>query len=553
MKVQKKRLWAHVAKTALAALLGSALALSGCSSNDDSVDEDDSDSAIAVTSIVLNDVSGGTSSSVAQNESVVLTATLKPGTATEKGILWAASGDENVSLSATETTGKTSAVTVSIGENATVGAEIQVTATSKSTPTVKSTYKITVLKASTITIGDITLSSEDLDLPQKSSRTFTASTSATEASQAAVSLAYAWTVEGAGITLSGEDSDTVTVTASKTATLGEATLTLTVTASADDATLGITPATKVKSYTQNVVEGDFYPYTLYSQDFEEVSDISSVVVTDTAHTAYAMTVTLEDDDTKYAKALSNNARFGTATIATGLPTSVNKDYKVEFDLKLRGCVQSAGWGGEQESQFVLGNSSIDVTSNSARSLYSGSYLFALYNKTVKGTDGSNNTWYMSLNDSAADSVELDYGTKYHFLIVVDETGENVTATITNGTNVVLNSAQVNATTKSFTNINMINGKANGFFAIDNISVKAANDAIVITTPTITADPEEATIDYNGTIQLTAESTAHSASTGNEVRVSYAWNVASAYASVTAGENSATATITAANNTISKRT
>lgn len=551
MKVQKKRLLAHVAKFALTALLASALAFTGCSSDSDDDDDDDSDSPIPVTSIVIKDAQGNTSSSVAQEGTVVLTATVKPSAATDKDILWTCTGDDNVTLSATETSGKTSSVTVTVGKNAAVGAQALITATSKGTPSVKGTYTVTVLKESTITIGDITLDPETIAVPQKSSLEVTASATATEQDGAATSLSYAWTVTGTGLTLSNEDKATVTVTAAKTATLGSATLTLTVTATADDASLEITPATKTQTFTLTVTEGDFYPYTLYTQDFEAVTDISSVIITDTVNTAYAMTTSLETDNTQYGKALSNNARDATATIRTGLPTSYKKDYKVEFDMQLRGSVQSASWGGAQQAQFTLGNSEIDVTNNKARSYYSGGYLFALYNTATKGVDGSNNTWYLGLDATATETVTLDYSKWYHFLVVVDEEGENVTLTITQGNDTIY-SAEIAHTTTAFTNINMINGKANGFFSIDNISVKGASDAIVITTPEITVDPA-ATIDYNGTATLTAESTAYSAATGNAVNVSYAWAVSSAYASVTSGENSAIATITAANNTISKRT
>ena len=220
----------------------------------------------------------------------------------------------------------------------------------------------------------------------------------------------------------------------------------------------------------------------YRQDFEAVTDIADVVQVnkDTVNP----TIALGDDDTKYAKIDFNsaNVREQTATIAIDLPESLDADYKVEFDLQLAGPnAQKAS--ARQRAQFVLGADAIATNINPA-SPYTGGYLFALYNyatgTTATDADNTdthpngqqNNLWALSLDDTGTE-ITLDRTKKYHFVITVDA-DKNVTAVAYSGSDYALGSAsagaEIAATSTVFSNINMLLGRASGFYYIDNIVV-----------------------------------------------------------------------------------
>ena len=231
-------------------------------------------------------------------------------------------------------------------------------------------------------------------------------------------------------------------------------------------------------------------YVKYGQAFEDVTDIRTVVTANAS--TYNPTITLGEDDTKYAKIDFNvdNMRGQTATIKTDLE-SLDADYKVEFDLKLAGP-NAASASRRQDSQFVLGASAIGTSGNNA---YSGGYLFALSNyamgnDSTKYGDGTGDTdsgntvthqngqqsvlWTLGLTGGIdSKEITLDRTKKYHFVITVDAS-KKVTAVAYSDDEYALGSATegetIEATSTVFSNINMLVGRSNTYYYIDNIVV-----------------------------------------------------------------------------------
>ena len=459
--------------------------------------------------------------------------------------------DEEFAVS--ESSNTTGSVTLTNNSTTTKAVTLTVTATADESTSNSTTANVTVPANETLTISGVTLSATSGSAEQGESVTVTVSggtvTSSDTARDAELSgelpeVTYAWSTDYSGISFDDSTASEVTITAASTASTGTATIT--VTASAEGAT------SASATYELTVVKA--YPYTVYSQDFEDVTDITTVVATNT--TNMFPTIELGTDNTDYAKVAFNtsNVRGQVATIATGLPSTLTADYKVDFDIKLSGP-NAVSASAKQAAQFVLGNSSISLTSNAG---YTGDYLLALYNY-ASGTGTAienhpnaqqNNLWALSLDDSG-EEITLDRTLWYHFTIVVDEDSK-VTATITGSDgSTVIENKEIAATSTAFTNINMLLGRAAGNYYLDNFVVKTTKDVVAITEAASISGESE--IANNGTATLTASAVAAYAAAKTSVTPTYTWEISdSTYASLSATEG-ATVTVTGKNDTINDKT
>ncbi len=466
----------------------------------------------------------------------------------------ALASDSAIAYSADEDT-----LTLTNSGETTLSVSVSVKASAENAASKSASLTVKVPAKETFTLSEVTLSATSGSAETSGSvsgvtatATVSSSDSATESTLPTVT--YTWSTDYSGISFDDETASEVTISVASTAKVGTATIT--VTASADACTS--TSAT----YTLTITKG--YAYTVYSQDFESVSDIGDVVTA--ASSTYNPTIALVTGDATYGSYgsisfNSSNARGQTATIATGLPATLTTDYKVEFDMRLAGPNATKSTA-TQAAQFVLASDAINTEASSA---YSGSYLFALYNY-VYGTDSTeensghtngsqNNLWYVSL-DSSGTEITIDRTLWYHYTIVVDEKGA-VTATIlgSDGTYALGSAdagASVNATSTAFCYMNMLLGRAAGCYYIDNMVVKSNTDVIVFTEKASVEAASE-TIAATGSTTLTASAAAGYAGAGTAVTPTYSWALASAdadYAELSVTSDGTSATLTGKNSTIS---
>ncbi len=411
---------------------------------------------VAADSTLLSAVSISGDDSVSMGSSIDLT--VSGGESTSSGsetvtYTWATTS-EAVTLTPSED-GKTCTVAgVSIADSV----EVNLKAVAGNVTKTAEAKTISVT-ASNAELSALTLSAETLSVANIKTGTLTVTPND--------GLIPEYTVESSDtdtLTVSGERQDDgtylVTITPVKN---GNATVTVTATKDAKTATatcaVTITDPTKVR---------------LYSQDFDSVTDITSVITTATA--TYNPTTALalyEEKGTDYYGSVSfnsSNSRGQTATLATGL--TVSSDYYIEFDLRLGGP-NAYKCSAAQTAQFVLGSSAIATSKNSA---YSGEYLLALYNTAAAQAAVQNSTWYLSLDDTGS-TVTLDKTVWYHFLVAVDSDSKvTVTITHTSDSSTVYDlgtstaGADVGATASTFTNINMLLGRATGWYYLDNLEV-----------------------------------------------------------------------------------
>lgn len=569
MKVQKKRLFVHAARVALTALLATTFAFTACSSDDDDSETYSPPADVVVSGITIVDTDGNNASSVAQESSVNLTATLKPATATDKTIYWTTSSDK-VTLSKTETNTKVATITATVAQDATVDEEVTITATSKSNTAAVATYKLTVARASTINLS-LALSADEGSLERGKSGDITVTPTATDAADenATFTYTYAWSVKDADdndvdtIELTNAAAATVTLKALRAATNGTYTVTVTVTATSSAE--GTTPKTAKKDYTLTVTDVN-YRYTLYDEDFSN-ADAGNVLTAAVTNGTTRIVDSLSGQTKAFNLYLTGATGNRTGTLLfSNAGFASDTQAKVEFLLKttytggstsIYRLQDSTGadifglWNANTEVSYAIGEATSDVTITTASGVDSISGSTAM---TQPAWANSADVQPSTRNTSAWMKVTVE----------VDFTADrdNVTLTITDAESgtVLVNGATGTTVATNISKLAIQLGKSIGAMALDDILIKSASDEIVFNQPTLTATSGTDAVTElanDGTATLTAFASAHNASAPTtQLAVKYDWEITAgdSVASLSATSTSATTenatiTLTAANSTV----
>ena len=445
--------------------------------------------------------------------------------------------DEEFAVS--ESSNTTGSVTLTNNSTTTKAVTLTVTATADESTSNSTTANVTVPANETLTISGVTLSATSGSAEQGESVTVTVSggtvTSSDTARDAELSgelpeVTYAWSTDYSGISFDDSTASEVTITAASTASTGTATIT--VTASADGA------ESVTATYTLTVTKA--YAYTLFSQNFDDVTDATTVATSYFASSGLSI-----DDGALYFKTDNAGTTTGYAK-NTGFRTAISEQLIIpssgEYCLSFDALLNTAG--GSNESMLSVGTTG---STSKSGNVVPTQYLFGL-------SATASSEW--ALNGTST-TVTLDTATFYHFKLTVNLDDSTAKVSITSDAGTVLEETAITPVDDdgySPSYINMELGRYSGIMALDNIVLKSDTDVVVFS-EAATISGDNSTIDASGTTTLTASAAAGYASGASVSSTTYAWSLAdgdSDYVELSATEGTSV-TLIGTNSTINDYT
>ncbi len=203
-----------------------------------------------------------------------------------------------------------------------------------------------------------------------------------------------------------------------------------------------------------VLPENFTEY-VYSQDYENVTDISSVLTS--ANLSHMISIATEGDN-KFLQLEQDGSHSGNRGALGNFSDAVNtlEDYVVEFDL----AINSGNVIDRSQSQFVLTSTDTTATDGNNGGISAG-YILKL------STGPNSTTW--TINDSDQ-TVEIAQNTWIHVSAVVSAKNNTVDLTITAGDTQLYKGVVSGNGSGYLQGMYILSGRGSGLTKVDNIKV-----------------------------------------------------------------------------------